>query len=312
MITDHDDLIIDVRNLCKSFNKKQVVCNVSLQIKKGEIFGFLGPNGSGKTTTLRMICGLLNPDSGEGTCFGYNILTETKLIKQHIGYMTQHFSLYKDLSIRENLEFIARMYNITNAKVYIDECLNHLGFSYEQAKKLAGQLSGGWQQRLALAGAILHKPQALLLDEPTAGVDPEARREFWAEIHALSERGFTTLVTTHYMDEAERCHRLAYLEDGHILVAGTAVNITQDAGLVAQVASGSNLATLEKNLVDKPGVELITPLGNDLRIVGSDISLLSKTIAPYLSMYSWKQELPTLEEVFIHLVIQNKRRRRNM
>jgi ABC-2 type transport system ATP-binding protein len=222
---------IDVSGLYKSFDGKPAVINVALQVKRGEIYGFLGPNGSGKTTTLRMLCGLLTPDQGQGQCLGYNILTQSDAIKKQVGYMTQHFSLYADLTIRENLDFIARIYNMDNRVQRVQQALVDLGLEKRQ-KQLAGTLSGGWKQRLALAAALLHEPQLLLLDEPTAGVDPKARREFWDRIHRLAEQGITTLVSTHYMDEAERCHRLAYIAYGHMLTYGTAQEIVAQTNAI--------------------------------------------------------------------------------
>lgn len=223
-----NDLIIDVHHLNKSFNGKPAVIDVELQVKRGEIFGFLGPNGSGKTTTIRMLCGLLIPDSGEGYCLDYNILTESHLIKNQVGYMTQRFSLYEDLTIYENLDFIARVYNVPSRQLKVQQCIADLHLTDYQ-HQLAGTLSGGWKQRLALAAALLHDPKLLLLDEPTAGVDPKARREFWDQIQRLSEQGITTLVSTHYMDEAERCHRLAYIAYGHLLAHGTMHDIIEYA-----------------------------------------------------------------------------------
>lgn len=225
----NNNLIIDVKNLNKSFNEKQAVIDVSLQVKCGEIFGFLGPNGSGKTTTIRMLCGLLTPDSGSGNCLGYDILTQSSLIKLQVGYMTQHFSLYEDLTIKENLNFVAGIYELDNANKRVAQCLENLGLTARK-NELAKNLSGGWKQRLALAAALLHDPKLLLLDEPTAGVDPKARREFWDYIHQLSQQGITTLVSTHYMDEAERCSRIAYVMYGHLLMHGTAEELIQKVG----------------------------------------------------------------------------------
>jgi ABC-2 type transport system ATP-binding protein len=218
------DFAIDVSGLYKSFAGKPAVMDVALQVKRGEIYGFLGPNGSGKTTTLRMLCGLLTPDQGQGQCLGYNILTQSDAIKKQVGYMTQHFSLYADLSIVENLDFIGRIYNIKNRTQRVQQTLAELGLE-QRKKQLAGALSGGWKQRLALAAALLHDPQLLLLDEPTAGVDPKARREFWDHLHYLATQDITTLVSTHYMDEAERCHQLAYIAYGNLLIRGTAQEI---------------------------------------------------------------------------------------
>ncbi len=205
--------VIAVEGLRKSFDGKTVVKDLSLQVRRGEIYGFLGPNGSGKTTFIRMLCGLLRPDAGHGTCLGYDILTESEQIKPHIGYMAQRFSLYEDLSVRENLDFMARIYGVRDRRGAVAATLERMGLA-RFAGQLAGTLSGGWKQRLALACCLLHQPQLLLLDEPTAGVDPKARRDFWDDIYALAAQGVTALISTHYMDEAERCHRLAYLAYG--------------------------------------------------------------------------------------------------
>ncbi|HEY4264152.1 MAG TPA: ABC transporter ATP-binding protein, partial [Micropepsaceae bacterium] len=200
-------LAIDVYGLTKRFGKKIAVDHVDIAVPEGEVWGFLGPNGSGKTTTIRMLCGLLKPDAGTGKCLGHELLRESESIKREIGYMTQRFSFWEDLSIRENLEFVARLYEIPRRREKVDATLEQLGLTARQ-NQLAGELSGGWKQRLALAACMLHEPRLLLLDEPTAGVDPQARREFWEQIHALSQSGLTVLVSTHYMDEAERCDRI--------------------------------------------------------------------------------------------------------
>ena len=218
--TTNSDVVIDVRGLNKHFGANHAVKDLTLTVRRGEIFGFLGPNGSGKTTSIRMLCGLLTPDSGEGTCLGYDIRQQTREIKRHVGYMTQRFSFWEDLTIRENLRFIARMYGMPDGAARVDQALEHLGLA-SRAKQLAGSLSGGWKQRLALACATAHEPPVLFLDEPTAGVDPASRREFWNRIHSLAERGTTILVTTHYMDEAAQCGRLAFLSRGHLIAVGT-------------------------------------------------------------------------------------------
>jgi ABC-2 type transport system ATP-binding protein len=217
-------LVIDVRGINKRFGTKHVVKDLALQVRQGEIFGFLGPNGSGKTTSIRLLCGLLTPDSGEGTCLGRDVLRESAAIKREVGYMTQRFSLWEDLTLAENLDFVARMFGMKQRREAVNQALEDLGLSGRR-DQLAGTLSGGWKQRLALAGCLLHKPRLLLLDEPTAGVDPKARRDFWEEIHRLSAAGITVLVSTHYMDEAERCHRLAYIAWGTLLASGTAAEI---------------------------------------------------------------------------------------
>jgi len=228
---------IDVRHLTKRYDGRAVVDDFSITVERGLIFGFLGPNGSGKTTTIRMLCGLLVPDAGEGTCLGYDLRREAAKIKRNVGYMTQRFSLYEDLSIEENLEFVARVYDVPRRRATVRDALDRLRLANRRGQ-LAGTLSGGWKQRLALAACLLHRPQLLLLDEPTAGVDPKARRDFWEHIHALSAEGMTVLVSTHYMDEAERCHRLAYLAYGHLLATGTPEQVIADSRLSTFVQVG--------------------------------------------------------------------------
>src|SRR3954464_11268547 len=241
------ELVIDVTGVTKRFGDKTVVDAIDLPVKRGEIFGFLGPNGSGKTTFIRMLCGLLTPDAGRGTCLGYDVLTQQAEIKRHVGYMTQRFSYYEDLSIRENLDFVARMYDVPDRRGAVDHSLERLGL-HNRSTQLAGQLSGGWKQRLALAACLIHSPQLLLLDEPTAGVDPKARREFWDEIHQLAATGLTVLITTHYMDEAERCHRLAYLAYGNLLARGTVAEVIATGKLTTWTISGPNLRTIAAEL----------------------------------------------------------------
>ena len=236
-----DELTIDVRGLTKTFGTRKVVDDLSIQVRRGEICGFLGPNGSGKTTTIRMLCGLLQPDAGEGTCLGHDIRRESRQIKLRVGYMTQRFGLYDDLSIEENLDFVARAYGMPDRRGVVTATLERLGLEARRTQ-LAGTLSGGWKQRLALAACMLHEPDLLLLDEPTAGVDPKARRDFWQQIHALAAEGLTVLVSTHYMDEAERCHRLAYISYGKLLAAGTAAEVIAQAGLATWELRGAELA----------------------------------------------------------------------
>ena len=202
-------LAIDVKNLCKKFGDKVAVENVSIAQPIGSVWGFLGPNGSGKTTTIRMLCGLLEPTSGEGSCLGFDVVKQSREIKNLTGYMTQKFSFWEDLTIKENLDFVARLYEMPNRRKIVEKTLIDLGLEKRQ-HQLAGSLSGGWKQRLALAAVTMHEPKLLLLDEPTAGVDPQARRDFWQQIHRLSEQGLTVLVSTHYMDEAERCDHIVY------------------------------------------------------------------------------------------------------
>ena len=297
------DLVIDVQNLNKRFGDKHVVRDFSLQVKRGEIFGFLGPNGSGKTTSIRMLCGLLTPDSGSGTCLGYDVIRETASIKREVGYMTQRFSLWEDLTIRENLDFVARMYGMRDRKSAVAHAIAEIGLAGRQ-NQLAGTLSGGWKQRLALAACMLHNPKLLLLDEPTAGVDPKARRDFWEEIHALAAKGISVLVSTHYMDEAERCHRLAYIAYGSLLSTGTVDEVVAAQHLATWVVSGPDLTAMEAQLRGQPGIEQVTPFGSTLHVVGLDAAKLEAAIEPYRGdpRYRWQPGNATLEDVFIHLM----------
>ena len=298
---------IDVKNITKSFDGKVVVNNVDMQVRYGGIYGFLGPNGSGKTTFLRMLCGLLTPDTGEGYCLGYDVLKEQEMIKSQIGYMTQKFSLYEDLSVRENMEFVAKLYGVKNIKKDVDRVLDEHGLTSRQ-KQLAGRLSGGWKQRLALAACLLHDPKLLLLDEPTAGVDPLARRDFWDTIHHLSEeKGITVLVTTHYMDEAERCHRLAYLAYGDMLTKGTIDDIILREGLTTWTVKGKNLLSLAMELKKFPVVEQVLAFGNVMHISGSDAAKLYKIVQNFIQPeYCWSKAETTIEDVFIHLMKKAK------
>ncbi|MCP4381907.1 MAG: ABC transporter ATP-binding protein [Hyphomicrobiales bacterium] len=277
-----------------------------MTVGRGEIVGFLGPNGSGKTTTIRMICGLLRPDAGTGECLGYDIRTQAHLIKLEVGYMTQRFSLYEDLTIRENLDFVARLYDLTPRAHYVDETLEQLGLTNRQ-NQLAGALSGGWKQRLALAACIMHKPQLLLLDEPTAGVDPKARREFWDEIHDLAANGLTVLVSTHYMDEAERCHRIVYIAYGSVVARGTVPEVIEESGLHTFVVTDGDSTALAKRLKDQPGVEQVASFGNDLHVVGTDERLLERSVRQVIAGTSAKAapDATTLEDVFIRLMSQS-------
>jgi ABC-2 type transport system ATP-binding protein len=297
------ELAIDVRGLNKSFGRKHVVKDFSLQVRSGEIYGFLGPNGSGKTTSIRMLCGLLKPDSGSGTCLGYDVVRDTASIKREVGYMTQRFSLWEDLTIRENLEFVARMYGKRERKQAVDSLLKEI--SLEARKdQLAGTLSGGWKQRLALAACMLHRPKLLLLDEPTAGVDPQARRDFWEEIHALAATGISVLVSTHYMDEAERCHRLAYIAYGKLLTTGTPDEVLHQVSLSTWEVSGPALRLAELNhlLKHRTGVSHVTAFGSTLHVTGEDEAELEKAIAPFRAEFRWEKTKPGLEDVFIHLM----------
>ena len=294
---------IDVRDLNKHFGDKHVVRNVSLQVKPGEIFGFLGPNGSGKTTTIRMVCGLLTPDSGSGTCLGFDILRESSQIKLQAGYMTQKFSYWDDLTIRENLDFVARMYGMPNRRKAVGETLEELGLT-ARAEQLTGALSGGWKQRLALAACMLHRPKLLLLDEPTAGVDPSARRDFWEELHRLSARGIAVLVSTHYMDEAERCHKLAYIAYGELLAQGTAQEVTAAQRLSTWAIHGEGLGALSEALKKRPGVNQTVLFGSVLHVSGSDGATLERTLRETTAGGGHRLERTDtgLEDVFIHLM----------
>jgi ABC-2 type transport system ATP-binding protein len=296
------EIAIDVHGLTKSFGDRVVVRDLSMQVKRGTIYGFLGPNGSGKTTTIRMLTGLLTPDKGEGTCLGYNIRTQANEIKLHVGYMTQRFSLYQDLTVAENLEFVARLYLMKNPVQAARDMIARLGLNGRE-KQLAGELSGGWKQRLALGACTLPNPQLLLLDEPTAGVDPKARREFWDEIHALAAEGLTVLVSTHYMDEAERCHEIAYIAYGELLTHGTVGEVIKQAGLVTYDVSGK-INGLLKELHDKPGIDMVAPFGNSLHVSGRDAAKLEDAIAPYRERegLTWTKSEPSLEDVFIDLM----------
>jgi len=301
------EIVIDVEGLTKSFGGRPVVRNLSMQVHRGLIYGFLGPNGSGKTTTLRMLCGLLTPDSGHGTCLGYDILTQSAEIKRHVGYMTQRFSLYADLSIRENLEFVARVYNLEHPRAAADGAIRRLGLE-NRAGQLAGELSGGWKQRLALGACILPGPQLLLLDEPTAGVDPKARRDFWDEIHALAHQGMTVLVSTHYMDEAERCHEIAYIAYGELLAQGNVNEVVAEAHLATYIVTGPDLADLAETLKKREGVDMVAPFGTALHVSGRDKARLDAATQDLRERgpQSWAPGEPTLEDVFIDLMSRSK------
>jgi ABC-2 type transport system ATP-binding protein len=295
------EIVIDVHHLNKSFDGRKVVEDLSMQVRRGRIHGFLGPNGSGKTTTIRMLCGLLTPDSGTGTCLGFDILTQQRQIKRRTGYMTQRFSLYADLTIRENLEFIARIFGLPDPRLSAREAIDRMGLT-GRADQLAGELSGGWKQRLALGACIMPKPDLLLLDEPTAGVDPKARRDFWDEIHALSREGLTVLVSTHYMDEAERCHEIAYIAYGHLLAQGTAQEIIDASHLATYTVTGAELGPLAEQLKHTPGVEMVASFGASLHVAGRDAAALDAVAARFAGAGAWRRDAPTLEDVFIDLM----------
>lgn len=293
---------IDVQNLVKKFGDKVAVNGVSIQMPYGQVWGFLGPNGSGKTTTIRMICGLLNTTSGEGTCLGYDIFRESREIKVRTGYMTQKFSFWGDLTIRENLEFVARLYQLPKMKAKVDDTLENLGLSNRQ-HQVADALSGGWKQRLALAAVTMHEPELLLLDEPTAGVDPQARRDFWDEIHRLSNNGMTVLVSTHYMDEAERCDRVVYLANGVIVTKGTVADIITRSGLVTFTAEGDQIRSMASQLRSQPGVDHVAYFGSALHVSGLNRERLESALKKSArDGVQWHEVQPSLEDSFIALM----------
>ena len=298
---------IQVSGLVKRFGARTVVDHVSMNVAEGEIVGFLGPNGSGKTTTIRIMCGLLTPDEGSGQVLGHDLLTESLQIKREVGYMTQKFSFYEDLTIAENLEFVARLYGLRPVEKHVGDTLDDLGLT-SRRNQLAGTLSGGWKQRLALAACIMHKPKLLLLDEPTAGVDPKARREFWDEIHRLARGGLTVLVSTHYMDEAERCHRISYISYGKMLATGTVDEVIRNAGLTTFIVSGPGLNKVAADLQGKPGVEQVAPFGTTLHVVGSDKAMLAATLDEIEGRDGVKVTPgeTSLEDVFIQFMAGSK------
>ncbi len=301
-----DTFAIDVRGMTKRFGSLTAVDHVDLQVREGEIHGFLGPNGSGKTTFIRMLCGLLQADEGSGTCLGRDVIRESEDIKRQVGYMTQRFSFWEDLSIRENLDFVARMYFVKNRREAVNESLERLGLM-ERKDQLAGHLSGGWKQRLALAACMIHRPKLLLLDEPTAGVDPKARREFWEEIHQLAGQGLTFLIATHYMDEAERCHRLAFILNGKLLTHGMVHEVVEQGHLTTWSVGGPDLLGLASQLRSRPGVEQAVAFGGVLHVSGGDAPALEQAIVPFRTApYEWRQIESSLEDVFIHFMDVSK------
>jgi ABC-2 type transport system ATP-binding protein len=297
-----NDLAINVSGMTKRFGARTAVDRIDLQVPRGEICGFLGPNGSGKTTFIRMLCGLLRPDGGHGTCLGRNVITESEAIKREVGYMMQRFSFWEDLSIAENLDFTARMYGVSNRRQAVRESIERLGLS-KRKDQLAGQLSGGWKQRLALAACLIHRPKLLLLDEPTAGVDPKARRDFWQEIHIMAGEGLTFLIATHYMDEAERCHRLAFIVDGKLLTQGTVSEVVHQVPITTWSVSGPNLVSLSDQLRGRPGVRQVVMFGNVLHVSGEDTAALNQTIESFRGPdREWHRIDTGLEDVFIYLM----------
>jgi ABC-2 type transport system ATP-binding protein len=297
-----DDLVIDVRGMTKRFGQRTAVDHVDLKVRGGDICGFLGPNGSGKTTFLRMLCGLLRADDGSGVVLGQDVITQSEAIKRQVGYMTQRFSFWEDLTIGENLDFVARMYGVKDRKKTVRRTIEQLGLD-QRINQLAGQLSGGWKQRLALAACMIHQPRLLLLDEPTAGVDPQARRDFWQEIHRLADQGLTFLITTHYMDEAERCHQLAFISSGRLLTQGTLSGIIEQTNLTTWSVRKGDLRELRRRLEMQSGVEQAAMFGNSLHVSGPDAAALERAIAPFrVEPYEWEPVESGLEDIFIHLM----------
>jgi len=297
---------IEVSNLSKRFGNNTVVDNVNLRVPQGKIYGFLGPNGSGKTTTIRLLCGLLTPDGGTGTCLGYDIRKESNKIKQQVGYMTQRFSYWEDLTVRENLMFVANVFGLAQPCASVEAMLRRFGL-LSRSEQLAGTLSGGWKQRLSLAACILHSPKLLLLDEPTAGVDPQARRDFWDEIHQLARDGLTVLVSTHYMDEAERCHAIIYLYYGHIIAEGSVSEVIANSGLQTWSATGADVIGVMNELKSSPAVATVAPFGNVVHVSGVDGQALEQVIESYRERrgIQWSRTSPSLEDVFIYYMHNN-------
>ncbi len=294
---------IDVHGLAKRFGDRQVVSGLDLRVPEGEICGFLGGNGSGKTTTIRMLCGLLTPDAGGGTCLGLDVIKQSAEIRLQVGYMTQRFSFYGELTVKENLDFVARLYQLPNRGKVVADMLERMGLA-DRADQFARNLSGGWKQRMALAACVLHRPKLLLLDEPTAGVDAKARREFWDLINDMAAEGMTVLVSTHYMDEAERCKRIVYLSGGRLIVQGTAEDVVRDAALVVFDLTGEGIDKVSKRLRGAPGIESATIFGRALRVVGLDRDAMRASLATIATEPGIvTEEVPArLDDVFIHLL----------
>ncbi len=298
-----DALAINVSGLSKSFGGTRVVDGFDMAVPPGKIYGFLGPNGSGKTTTIRMMCGLLKPDEGGGTALGLDIIRQSREIKARVGYMTQRFSLYGDLTVRENLTFMARLHALPKVRDVVEAALDTYDLA-PRAKQLAGNLSGGWKQRLALAAASLHEPGLLLLDEPTAGVDPKARRDFWDRIRRLAKLGVTVLVSTHYMDEAVQCDNIAFIAYGRKLIDAPAAEVPSRIGLHTIRIEGPGLQPVYDALEQDPRVEQIARFGAALHISGRDADALAAAARRYDGHDGLRvSEAKTgLEEAFIWLM----------
>jgi len=303
-----DDFVIRTQHLSRRFGSLVAVRDVSLEVRRGEIFGVLGPNGAGKSTTIRMLCGILDPSSGGGTVVGYDVRTETERIKTRIGYMTQRFSLYEDLTVEENLRFYAGIYGVKRKarKVRVEQVLADNGL-VERRAQIAGTLSGGWKQRVALACATVHEPPLLFLDEPTAGVDPVSRRHFWNQIHRVAAGGTTVLVTTHYMDEAERCHRLAFIFSGAVLAVGTPAEIVAARHLsIVEVACPDALRA-EQLLESHACVDEVTFLGGTVRVALREVSEPEAFVQRVLSEGgvahgALRVTAPDVEDAFVSMV----------
>jgi ABC-2 type transport system ATP-binding protein len=292
------DYVIDVHGLNKSFGARRVVDDLSLQVAEREVCGFLGANGSGKTTTIRMLCGLLKPDGGTGTCLGLDIVRDAAALRRQVGYMTQRFSYYEDLTVTENLDLVAGVYELPNPRAAVHDIIARMELGF-YADQLAGNLSGGWKQRLALAACVLHRPKLLLLDEPTAGVDAKARREFWDLIHDMAGEGLTVLVSTHYMDEAERCDRIVYLANGRIVVEGDALEVARHSGLITYDGIGEHIDEAARRIRGMSGVESAAVFRRALHVAGTDRAALEQTLTQFRDL-QWQEVEPRLEDVFIH------------
>ena len=297
------EIAIRVKQLTRRFGDVIALDRVDLEVHSGMVYGLLGPNGSGKSTLIRILCGLLAPSGGEAYVLGLNVATQGEEIRRQIGYMSQKFALYEDLTVQENLDFVARLYELPDRERRIDAILERAGLT-DRRTQLAGELSGGWKQRLALAACVLHEPELLLLDEPTAGVDPKARREFWDLIHRLATEGITVLVSTHYMDEAERCHRIVYLSGGKLVAEGSAAEVVAHSRLITFVGTGESLSEAAAALERSPGVESVAMFGQTLRVSGTQRPELEQALRPWRSRpdQTWSEEPPSLEDVFIHLL----------
>jgi ABC-2 type transport system ATP-binding protein len=295
---------IRARGLTKRFGRLVAVNDLDLTVSRGEVYGFLGPNGSGKSTTIRMLCGLLLPSGGEIDVLDCSIPRDAEALKRRIGYMTQKFSLYEDLTVTENLAFLAAVHDVPRAKARprIDELLERYRLT-EQRGQLAGTMSGGQKQRLALAGTVLHKPDLLFLDEPTSAVDPQSRREFWDSLFELADSGTTLLVSTHYMDEAERCMRLAILDEGRIVADGTPRDLMANLPGRTLLVETDDPRSAQRALLDVAGVIALAQIGASLRVLAAPDADLERRVMDTLRAAGVAGQLrpvpPNLEDVFV-------------